>query len=274
MPPSVFNPVSGAAFAAFLYCFSLLFSRTAGGALRAHYAVPSGAAYAAAPTPGAASALCCAAAFYFVPAGSLPPFVSHRAGGFAVAILLLLSGFFGAPRGARGSGVCRALGFPLAFCAAWGELAYFAAACGVPGALGNLGTYAVMPLWTVAGSFGRAAMACLFVMFLSVFPEFPRFAPGRGVRDGAGPALPVLLCAALVAVLLFSWNISPLLALDGSAAFFCDFIFFWIKTAALCAVMTAAGRAAESTAYPRRAAFALFCALCGAVLMYMERMSF
>ena len=135
--------VSAASFAAFILCFALVVPRPAGE--RCAEASPL---FCAAPRNCARlSALCALAAFYFVPVGSLPPFIEFEFGGSVAAVLLIASALLDMPRGALNlRAAAKALSFPAAFCFAWALLALCVSRAGVPGALGSLGTYSVMPL--------------------------------------------------------------------------------------------------------------------------------
>lgn len=260
--------VSAASFAAFILCFALVFPRPAGE--RCAEASPL---FCCAPRCFARlSALCSLAAFYFVPVGSLPPFIEFEFGGFAAAALLIASALLDMRRGApRLGSAAAALAFPAAFCFAWALLALFVSRAGVPGALGSLGTYSVMPLWCVAGVWGRAGIVCLFVLLLCLFPNAARARAGtRRSSENLAAALRVALCAALVAALLLPWSLSEFIAAGGFSAFFLDFIFFWIKAFAVGCATTFAARA---TALPaRRRVALLYTALiiCGAFCIFIE----
>ena len=260
--------VSAASFAAFILCFALVFPRPAGE--RCAEASPL---FCCAPRCFARlSALCSLAAFYFVPVGSLPPFIEFEFGGFAAAALLIASALLDMRRGApRLGSAAAALAFPAAFCFAWALLALFVSRAGVPGALGSLGTYSVMPLWCVAGVWGRAGMFCLFVLLLCLFPNTARASAGsRSSSETLAAALRASLCAALVTALLLPWNLSEFIAAGGFPAFFLDFIFFWIKASAVGCAATSAPRAAALL--PRRRAPLLYAALiiCGAFCIFIE----
>ena len=170
----------------------------------------------------------------------------------------------GAPR--LGSAAA-ALAFPAAFCFAWVLLALFVSRAGVPCALGSLGTYSVMPLWCVAGAWGRAGMVCLFVLLLCLLPNASRANVGSRVSsENLAAALRASLGAALVTALLLPWNLSEFIAAGGFYAFFLDFIFFWIKTSAVGCAATFATRAAALPAWRRApllyAALIIFGAFC------------
>ena len=260
--------VSAASFAAFILCFALVFPRPAGE--RCAEASPL---FCCAPRCFARlSALCSLAAFYFVPVGSLPPFIDFEFGGFVVASLLTASALLDMPRGAPAlDAAAKALVFPAAFCFAWALLALFVSRAGVPGALGSLGTYSVMPLWRAAGVWGRAGMVCLFVLLLCLLPNASRANVGSRVSsENLAAALRASLCAALVTALLLPWNLSEFIAVGGFYAFFLDFIFFWIKASAVGCVATFAACAAALPA--RRRAPLLYAALiiCGAFCIFTE----
>ena len=260
--------VSAASFAAFILCFALVFPHPAGE--RRAEASPL---LCCAPRGFARlSALCALTAFYFVPVGSLPPFIDFEFCGFIAAALLIASALLDMPRGApRFGSAAAALVFPASFCFAWALLALFVSRAGVPGALGSLGTYSVMPLWRAAGVWGRAGMVCLFILLLCLFPNASRARVGtcRSSEDLAA-ALRVSLCAALVTAFLLPWNLSEFIAACGFSAFFLDFIFFWIKASAVgCAATFAPRVAAQLT---RRRAPLLYAALiiCGAFCIFIE----
>lgn len=260
--------VSAASFAAFILCFALAFPRPAG-----ERCAEASQLFCAAPRGFARlSALCSLAAFYFVPVGSLPPFIDFEFGGFIVVALLIASALLDMLRGApRFGSAAKALSFPAAFCFAWALLALFVSRAGVPGALGSLGTYSVMPLWCVAGAWGRAGMVCLFIMLLCLFPNAARASAGsRSSSETLAAALRASLCAALVTALLLPWNLSEFIAAGGFPAFFLDFIFFWIKASAVGCAATFAPRAAALLT--RRRAPLLYAALiiCGVFCIFIE----
>ena len=260
--------VSAASFAAFILCFALAFPRPAG-----ERCAEASQLFCAAPRGFARlSALCSLAAFYFVPVGSLPPFIDFEFGGFIVVALLIASALLDMLRGApRFGSAAKALSFPAAFCFAWALLALFVSRAGVPGALGSLGTYSVMPLWCVAGAWGRAGMVCLFIMLLCLFPNAARASAGsRSSSETLAADLRASLCAALVTALLLPWNLSEFIAAGGFPAFFLDFIFFWIKASAVGCAATFAPRAAVLLA--RRRAPLLYAALiiCGVFCIFIE----
>lgn len=260
--------VSAASFAAFILCFALAFPRPAG-----ERCAEASQLFCAAPRGFARlSALCSLAAFYFVPVGSLPPFIDFEFGGFIVVALLIASALLDMLRGApRFGSAAKALSFPAAFCFAWALLALFVSRAGVPGALGSLGTYSVMPLWCVAGAWGRAGMVCLFIMLLCLFPNAARASAGsRSSSETLAAALRASLCAALVTALLLPWNLSEFIAAGGFPAFFLDFIFFWIKASAVGCAATFAPRAAALLT--RRRAPLLYAALIifGALCIFIE----
>ena len=186
--------------------------------------------------------------------------------------LLIASALLDMPRGeARFGSAAAALAFPAAFCFAWALLALFVSLAGVPGALGSLGTYSVMPLWRAAGVWGRAGMVCLFILLLCLLPNAARASVGaRRSSENLAAALRASLCAALVTALLLPWNLSEFIAAGGFYAFFLDFIFFWIKASAVGCAATFAPRAAVLLV--RRRAPLLYAALiiCGAFCIFIE----
>lgn len=260
--------VSAASFAAFILCFALVFPRPAG-----ERCAEASQLFCAAPRGFARlSALCALAAFYFVPVGSLPPFIDFEFGGFAAAALLIASSLLDMPRGALNlRAAAKVFSFPAAFCFAWALLALFVSRAGVPGLLGSLGTYSVMPLWRAAGVWGRAGMVCLFILLLCLFPNAARASAGsRRSSENIAAALRASLCAALVTAILLPWNLSEFIAAGGFYAFFLDFIFFWIKASAVGCAATFAQRVAALSA--RRRAPLLYAALiiCGAFCIFIE----
>ena len=260
--------VSAASFAAFILCFALVFPRPAGE--RCAEASPL---FCCAPRCFARlSALCSLAAFYFVPVGSLPPFIEFEFGGFAAAALLIASALLDMRRGApRLGSVAAALAFPAAFCFAWALLALFASRAGVPGALGSLGTYSVMPLWRAAGVWGRVGMVCLFILLLCLFPNASRARAGsRRSSENLAAALRASLCAALVTALLLPWNLSEFIAAGGFYAFFLDFIFFWMKVLLAAAAASFVSRRAGDAAFVRASALYAALVTCGVVCMFVE----
>ena len=260
--------VSAASFAAFILCFALVFPRPAG-----ECRAEASPLFCCAPRCFARlSALCALAAFYFVPVGSLPPFIDFEFGGFIVVALLIASALLDMPRGALNlRAAAKALSFPAAFCFAWALLAIFVSRAGVPGALGSLGTYSVMPLWRAAGVWGRAGMVCLFVLLLCLFPNASRASAGsRSSSENIAAALRALLCAALVTALLLPWNLSEFIVAGGFYAFFLDFIFFWIKTSAVGCAATFATRAAALPAWRRAPLLYAALIICGAFCIFIE----
>ena len=260
--------VSAASFAAFILCFAFVFPRPAG-----ERRAEASQLFCAAPRGFARlSALCALAAFYFVPVGSLPPFIDFEFCGFIAAALLIASALLDMPRGApRFGSAAAALVFPASFCFAWALLALFVSRAGVPGALGSLGTYSVMPLWRAAGVWGRAGIVCLLILLLCLFPNVARANAGsRRSSENLAAALRASLCAALVTALLLPWNLSEFIAAGGFYAFFLDFIFFWIKASAVGCAATFAPRAAALLT--RRRAPLLYAALiiCGVFCIFIE----
>ena len=260
--------VSAASFAAFILCFALVFPRPAGE--RCAEASPL---FCCAPRCFVRlSALCSLAAFYFVPVGSLPPFIEFEFGGFAAAALLIASALLDMRRGApRLGSAAAALAFPAAFCFAWALLALFVSRAGVPGALGSLGTYSVMPLWRAAGAWGRAGIVCLLILLLCLFPNVARANAGsRRSSENLAAALRASLCAALVAALLLPWNLSEFIAAGGFYAFFLDFIFFWMKALLAAASASFVSRRAGDVAFVRASALYAALIICGVVCMFIE----
>lgn len=254
--------VSAASFAAFILCFALAFPRPAG-----ERCAEASQLFCAAPRGFARlSALCSLAAFYFVPVGSLPPFIDFEFSGFAAMALLVASALLDMPRGeARFGSAAAALVFPAAFCFAWALLALFVSRAGVPGALGSLGTYSVMPLWDAAGGWGRAGFALLLILLLCALS-----ARARRSGEDLAAALNFSLCAALVTALLLPWNISALAGIGGFFAFLSDFIFFWIKTFILGLTASAVSRRAGGLAFRRVPMLYAALLLCAALCVFIE----
>lgn len=254
--------ISAAAFAAFLLCFSLLSVRAARGG-----GADVSARLCGAPQKRARAAAACAlAAFYFLPAGSLPPYIDCEWGGFAAAALLAPSAVLNLPRGALASGaVIDALAFPAVFCFVWPLLALFVLRAGVPGGLGSLGTYAVMPLWSAAGIWGRAGMAFLLALLLCAVPDAPRRSCGA-----AASSLHFSLCSALVTALLLPWNLSQFIEFGGFFAFLSDFIFFWTKVFVVGRVASIAPRRAGWLAFRRVPMLYAALMLCAALCVFIE----
>lgn len=240
---------SAAAFAAFLICFSILLAPSSKEHLRKNFP---------------ARLFAPLAAFYFVPAGSLPPFVSFEYGGFCAALLLFLSSILNAPRGSSRP-FADAVAFPFVFCASWGSLAISAYRLGVPGSLASLGTYSAMPLWGVAGFLSRIGMIFLMLALLCSMPKGSRLKESA-CFDGyrAAAALHSLLCAAFIATLLLPWNLSCFIRIYGAFGFLLDFIFFLAKCALLLCVSRFASRAANCANGGRAFALALIFTFCGA----------
>lgn len=260
--------VSAASFAAFILCFALVVPRPAGE--RCAEASPL---FCAAPRNCARlSALCALAAFYFVPVGSLPPFIEFEFGGSVAAVLLIASALLDMPRGApRFGSAAVALAFPAAFCFAWALLAIFVSRAGVPGALGCLGTYSVMPLWSAAGVWGGAGMVFLLLLLLCAFPEIPRRSGvSRAASESCAAVLRVSLCAALVTALLLPWNISEFVETGGFLPFWLDFIFFWMKALLAAAAASFVSRRAGGVTFVRASALYAALVICGVVCMFVE----
>ncbi len=236
---------SAAAYAAFLPCFA---------------ALSSGAALRAGGTRGIASSALCAAAFFFVPAGSLPPFIASGYGGFAAALTLFAAAFLIFPRRAD------AAVFPSAFCAAWGAAAVFASLCGAPGWLASFGTYSAMPVWSAAGGWGTAGGVCMFAALLCAFPDFST--RGGAPRPALPEALYAALCAALIAAFFAPQNVSALAEIGGFLGFFADFVFFWVKTAFVGFCASRARRFAGRVSRGRETMLCAAFSLCGAVCAF------
>ena len=260
--------VSAASFAAFILCFALVFPRPVG-----ERCAEASLLFCCAPRGFARlSALCALAAFYFVPVGSLPPFIDFEFGGFAAAALLIASALLDMPRGALNlRAAAKALVFPVTFCLAWALLALFVSRAGVPGAPGCLGTYSVMPLWSSAGVWGGAGMVFLLLLLLCAFPEIPRRSGvSRAASESYAAVLRVSLCAALVTALLLPWNISEFVGTGGFLSFWLDFIFFWMKVLLAAAAASFVSRRAGDVAFVRASALYAALIICGAVCMFIE----
>ena len=254
--------ISAAAFAAFILCFSLLSVRAAKGD-----GADISARFCGAPQKHAlAAAVCALVSFYFLPVGSLPPYIGCEWGGFAATALLALSAVLNLPRGALASGaVVDALAFPTVFCFVWALLALFVLRTGVPGGLGSLGTYAVMPLWSAAGIWGRSGMAFLLALLLCAVPDAPRRSCSALVSS-----LHFSLCAALVTALLLPWNLSQFVEIGGFPVFLLDFIFFWTKVFVVGRVASLAPRCAGWLAFRRVPMLYAALMLCAALCVFIE----
>lgn len=253
--------VSAAAFAAFILCFALLSARPAGEGAEASPRLRGASANRA-----RAAAVCALAAFYFIPVGSLPPYIAYERGGFAAAALLVLSAVLNLPRGALASGAtAKTLAFPAVFCFTWALLALFVSSAGVPGALGSLGSYSVMPLWSAAGIWGRAGMAFLLALLLCAMHDCPRRS-----GEALAAALHFSLCAALITALLLPWNLSEFAGIGGVFAFMLDFIFFWGKAFAVGFAASRVPRRAGRLAFGRATALYAALMLCAALCVFIE----
>ena len=186
--------------------------------------------------------------------------------------LLVASALLDMPRGALNlRAAAKALAFPAALCFAWALLALFVSRAGVPGALGSLGTYSVMPLWRAAGVWGRAGIVCLLILLLCLLPNASRANAGsRRSSENLAAALRASLCAALVTALLLPWNLSEFIAVGGFYVFFLDFIFFWIKASAVGCVATFAACAAALPARQRAPLLYAALIICGAFCIFIE----
>lgn len=124
----------------------------------------------------------------------------------------------------------------LVFCfyyiAAVGTLAWYMLNRGMPGNVFSLESLSAMPIWTVAGRWGKMGLASFFL--LSALTS-----PGRRSKlmmSCAESPLPELygtirssLCPAVAVAMLVPWNPAILFGLYGLDMFVCDFIFFWMK---------------------------------------------
>lgn len=212
------------------------------------------------------AAVCVLAAFYFIPVGSLPPYIAFEWGGFAAAALLALSAGLNLPRGALSSGAAvKEFFFPTVFCFAWVLLALFVSCAGTPGALCSLETYSVMPLWNAAGMWGRAGMALLLILLLCALPDV-------SLRSGETPAAPLYssLCAALVTALMLPWNLSEFVEIGGVFAFLLDFMFFWAKVFVVGRAAPRVSQCAGGLAVRRMPVLCAALMLCSALCFFIE----
>lgn len=192
--------------------------------------------------------------------------MAYEWGGFAAAALLVLSAVLNLPRGTPAPcAAAEPLVFPAVFCFAWALLALFVSRAGVPGALGSLGTYSVMPLWNAAGVCGRAGMAFLLVLLLCALPDGP-----RRPEEAMDAALHSSLCAALVTALLLPWNLSEFAGVGGFFAFMLDFIFFWGKAFAVGFAALRVPRRAGRLVFGRATALYAALMLCAALCVFIE----
>lgn len=123
-------------------------------------------------------------------------------------------------------------GFGIALITVYGSLALFILDRGVPGNLMSLESITAMPLWNIAGIFGKAGFACFFILFAIASPhrgvvdirqrsEVPFLELYDVIRSGLAPAVS--------AAMFLPWNPAILFGLRGTAMFSLDFVFFWIK---------------------------------------------
>lgn len=195
--------------------------------------------------------------FLFIPPGSLPPFWNSDLG-LLLWLLLFLAcqlAFIRPGNAAAARGTLPALLVrPVLLALAWGIAAWYARKNGMPGGLGNPGTYAALPLWSFGGWRGTLGVLSL------VLAVAPLLAPPWRAGEELFQRVWRLSMAALLTAFFLPWNISGAFALPIPHAFAVDFFFFWVKTmlvtflAPVCALFL--------RAIPLRAAFFLIAGLC------------
>jgi len=168
----------------------------------------------------AAAACAFLSGFMFIPPGSLSPFVNTPWGGAAMLVCLFI-----------GSALCgRFMIFPVSiFCVVFAVLAWYAWQRGIPGSVGNLGTFVAMPVWHIAT--GADTVGFLFLA-TGVLLAAGRFAPPLGSGHFAH-SLASLAVSALFVTFFLPWNAAPFVAWPGKFAAGSDFILFWTKCGAV-----------------------------------------
>lgn len=193
------------------------------------------------------------AAFFFVPPGSLPPFLNHAWGG--VFFLACLAGSLSL---ARGFSAAPGLGVLAAVC---GIAFFYARHWGMPGGFANLGTFAAIPLWSIASFYECAAF---LLLALGAALAARSFAAWDGVEPSPALCVSFMACCALIVTLFLPWTCAPHVYWPVWAAAGCDFALFWVKTA--CCVY-GISKLPFSSIFAGRAAVS--CAVAGAALLFM-----
>ncbi len=188
------------------------------------------------------------AIFFFVPPGSLPPFVPSDLGMlFAFSLLALTLFLLGAPSREAKESALRTAGYGFLPVAAAGFfLAWIAFTRGFPGAALNLGTFAATPLWSVMGGTGRAGLVAMSAALLFFAGSALPFAGGSPF---AWHALRLGIAQILIALLFPLAPSRTGFPAMPAAALWLDFLWNWLFVFLLAhAVFPLAARCAKRAA--------------------------
>ncbi|SBV93455.1 membrane hypothetical protein [uncultured delta proteobacterium] len=165
-----------------------------------------------------------AGAFFFVPPGSLPPFLNYPWGGLVFLGCLALSALLARERAS-------AVPLLLAGCVAL-VFFWYARQRGMPGSAANLGTFTGMPVWGIA----PARHICGFLLLAAGFLAAAR-ALFDGCRSSHAATLRCFAVCALFVALFAPWNTAPYVRWPDSLVAGCDFMLFWGKVFGVAAVL-------------------------------------
>ena len=242
--------VSGAALLAFVLILSLLYAGVENSLFHLNGAAPlrpfsrlaDGRGGACPPASLYASCICLLLIFLFIPMGALPQFVRTR-GDIFVVIFLLLAAQSLYIRGMRRfsgelyqsldrSEIYLLFKFTVAMAVFGASLSWYALRRGVPGEIFSFGTYAAIPLWRIAGVYGRLGL----LMFLLLFAvSSPSRRAGSSDIKGSVPlpevfdAIRSTICPALISAIFIPWRTGLAAGLSGAAMYAADFALFWLK---------------------------------------------
>lgn len=186
------------------------------------------------------------AAYFFIPMGSLPPFIPFRYGGIVFALLAACAPLAGTyktePFAARH--VYRTGGnFPLfaaACAAALAPLSLYVSKTGVPGSIFSLGTYSATLLWDTGGLCVKAGMSFLMLSLCTAVPARLAGHSEEHGPDALVQALETALPPAVITAMFIPWNVGAMLGISGPAMFFFDFMLFWCKSSLLSILLLSA----------------------------------
>lgn len=190
-----------------------------------------------------ASCICLLLIFLFIPMGSLPQFVSTEADMIIILFLLLAAQSFYIRGMKRFSGalyqsldrseISLLFKFTVALLTAACSFSWYVLQRGIPGNIFCVETYAAMPIWNVAGVYGRLGLAAFFLLFAVTSPS-RRAAKSADVGDNVPlpeifDAVRSTICPAIIAAVFLPWRAGLSFGLTGLALYAADFALFWFK---------------------------------------------
>lgn len=198
------------------------------------------------PLPLYLSCFSLIAAYYFIPMGSLPQFFTIP-GGFIIVAALLLVAQSCYIRGLRAYSpelyaaldrysVNALTKFTFTLFVVVLTLAWYMMTIGIPGRVLSMNSYAAMPLSMEVGPLGTAGLVCFFLSLAVVSPcrricdaKLPRPSSMLEIYDAVRSSL----CPAIITAMFLPCNIGLRMGLIGIPMYAADFLFFWLKAAAL-----------------------------------------